>query len=228
MTNTTGIDAWGAWFEGVTLLKDKEPEAIDVEIAKSKHVAIVGAGMAGLMSYLVLSQAGMTKISIIEASQRLGGRVHTEYLSGGPFNYSYQEMGPMRFPATYRDAKTNTTVNITDHQMVFQLAEEMNRINGYDKNLSIDFIPWLQSSRNGLVYRNGVKLATGLPPTVAQIAANASLSTPTILDASTKALLDTVDSFMPDSSFNVEMANNMFKAHKDWLGRIAPPNGLPR
>ncbi|KAK3356578.1 hypothetical protein B0T25DRAFT_565931 [Lasiosphaeria hispida] len=75
----------------------------------------------------------MTYVSIIEAGQRLGG-IHTEYLSGGPFNYSYQEMGSMRFPSTYRDSATNETMNITDHQMVFQLAEE---INGHSKNLSI-------------------------------------------------------------------------------------------
>lgn len=116
MTNATGIDAWGPWFDGVELLKDKEISAFDANDAKSKDVAIVGAGMAGLMTYLVLSQAGLTNVRLIEASQRLGGRVHTEYLSGGPFDYSYQEMGPMRFPETVK--YDNESYNITDHQMV--------------------------------------------------------------------------------------------------------------
>lgn len=116
MNNDTGIDTWGPWFDGVELLQSKNLSAVDVDASKSKEIAIVGAGMSGLMTYLVLHQAGMTNVSIIEASQRLGGRVHTAYLSGGPFDYSYQEMGPMRFPETVE--YSNQTYNITDHQLV--------------------------------------------------------------------------------------------------------------
>ena len=219
MNNDTGVDSLGAWFEGVNLLKDKQPGAIDVEIAKVKEVAIVGAGMSGLMTYLVLNQAGMTNVSIIEAGDRLGGRVHTEYLSGGPFDYSYQEMGPMRFPSTYKDPASGEVMNISDHQLVFQLAEELNKLHGHNKNQSIDFTPWIQSSNNGLVYRNGVKLDTGLPPTRAQIAANASLSAPIkAQDNSTKALSASVNEYLPGSNFSIQLSKNMYKAHKDWLG----------
>ncbi|KAI8239781.1 L-amino-acid oxidase [Colletotrichum sp. SAR 10_96] len=217
MSNETGFDTLGAWFEGVNLLKDKEPAAVDVDAAKSKQIAIVGAGMAGLMSYLVLSQAGMTNISIIEAGQRLGGRVHTEYLSGGPFDYSYQEMGPMRFPETYVDPKTNATYNISDHQLVFQLAAEMNELNNHDKNLSVDFIPWIQSNVNGLSYKNGIKLANGLPPTLAQISANSSLAVATVYDDATNALSAEEEKYMPGSDFSVAMAKNMYKAHGEWV-----------
>ena len=90
MNNETGIDVWGAWFDGVALLESKNHSYVDVEEAKSKHIAIVGAGMSGLMTFLALKQAGFQNLEIIEASERLGGRVHTAYLSGGPFDYSYQ------------------------------------------------------------------------------------------------------------------------------------------
>jgi hypothetical protein len=90
MDNSTGIDVWGAWFDGVALLESKNHSYVDVEKAKSKHIAIVGAGMSGLMTFLSLRQAGFQNLEIIEASERLGGRVHTAYLSGGPFDYSYQ------------------------------------------------------------------------------------------------------------------------------------------
>lgn len=90
MDNTTGIDPWGPWFDGVALLESKNHSYVDVEEAKSKHIAIVGAGMSGLMTFLSLRQAGFQNLEIIEASERLGGRVHTTYLSGGPFDYSYQ------------------------------------------------------------------------------------------------------------------------------------------
>lgn len=90
MDNSTGIDVWGPWFDGVALLESKNHSYVDVEKAKSKHIAIVGAGMSGLMTFLSLRQAGFQNLEIIEASERLGGRVHTTYLSGGPFDYSYQ------------------------------------------------------------------------------------------------------------------------------------------
>lgn len=90
MTNASGIDAWGPWFDGVELLQSKNLSAVDVGKAKAKKIGIVGAGMAGLMTFLSLRQAGFENLEIIEAGGRLGGRVHTEYLSGGPFDYSYQ------------------------------------------------------------------------------------------------------------------------------------------
>jgi hypothetical protein len=223
MTNDTGIDPWGPWFDGVELLRGKNMSAVDVAKAKSKDIAIVGAGMSGLMTYLCLTQAGLTNVKIIEAGERLGGRVHTEYLSGGPFDYSYQEMGPMRFPSTY--TMDNATYNITDHQLVFQLAEEMNNINRHDKNLSVDFIPWYQSSSNGLQYKNGIRLPNGMPPTAAQVAANASLAIPSILDNSTQELQKAVEDSLPGAEFYVKVAQNMFKAHREFLdGGLA---GLP-
>ncbi|KAI5860302.1 flavin-containing amine oxidoreductase [Durotheca rogersii] len=215
MTSANGIDAWGPWFDGVELLKNKNHGGVDVAKAKSKDVVIVGAGMSGLMTYLVLHQAGLTNISIVEATQRLGGRVHTEYLSGGPFDYSYQEMGPMRFPETA--IYSNQTYNITDHQMVFQLAREMNRINNYDRNLSVDFIPWIQSNPNGLYYYDGIKLDTGLPPTRAQIAADPSLQIIRPLDPSTQALSDKISTITSNETFMIEVATNMFRAHRDFL-----------
>jgi monoamine oxidase len=219
MDNSTGIDVLGPWFDGVALLKNKQPGPVDVKAAKAKEVAIVGAGMSGLMSYLVLTQAGMKNIEILEAGQRLGGRVHTEYLSGKAFDYSYQEMGPMRFPYKYKNPETNETMNITDHQLVFQLASEMNRLNHNDKNLSVDFINWVQSNPNGLVYNNGFKLPSGLPPTIAQIKADPSLGSPVkALDASTNALSAALEKYLPGQDLYVELAKNMFKAHRDWIG----------
>lgn len=217
MTNASGIDPLGPWFDGVELLSQKEPSVVDVDAAKSKEIAIVGAGMSGLMTYLVLSQAGFTNISILEAGQRLGGRLHTAYLSGGPFDYSYQEMGPMRFPLTYKDPESNEVMNITDHQLVFSLASELNKINKHSQNLSVDFIPWINTNTNSFYYRNGFKLPSGLPPTVAQVRANSSLGTVVTPDAASDKLSELVDSFMPGSNFSASVAKNMYRAHKQWL-----------
>ena len=90
MDNSSGIDAEGPWFDGVAKLKNSNMSAVDTEAAKSKSIAIVGAGMAGLMTWLSLNMVGMKNISIIEASQRLGGRVHTTYF-GDPSERQYQD-----------------------------------------------------------------------------------------------------------------------------------------
>ncbi|KAK3326101.1 flavin-containing amine oxidoreductase-domain containing protein [Apodospora peruviana] len=222
MTAANGIDAWGPWFDGVKLLKDTEIKPVDAAAAKKKNIAIVGAGMSGLMTYLCLTQAGMKNVHIIEAGDRLGGRVHTVYLTGGPFDYSYQEMGPMRFPSTI--TLGNETYNVSDHQMVFQLAEELNSLNKVKKSskhtkgdLSVDFIPWLQSSPNGLYYQNGIRLANGMPPTQAMVAQNSSLKITNVPDKSALELSEKVEEALPGEEFMVEMAQNMFKAHREWL-----------
>lgn len=95
----------------------------------------------------------------------------------------------------------------------------MNRINNNDKNFSVDFIPWYQSSDNGLYYYNGIKLDTGLPPTVAQIRNDSSLAVTYPMDASTQALSDKIDALSSNETFMIELATNTFKAHKDFLGR---------
>lgn len=70
MTSASGIDAEGPWFDGVELLKEKEISALNVAEAKAKseyhtsrprfshtdalipEIAIVGAGMSGLMTWV--------------------------------------------------------------------------------------------------------------------------------------------------------------------------------
>ncbi|KEY68452.1 hypothetical protein S7711_01226, partial [Stachybotrys chartarum IBT 7711] len=225
MTNETGIDTLGAWFDGVELLTNQQPGPVHVDAAKRRDIAIVGAGMSGLMTYLVLSQAGFTNLSLIEASERLGGRVRTVYLTGGPFDYSYQEMGPMRFPYTYNDPLTNRTFPVNDHRLVFDLADELNRINDNDANYSVDFINWVQRNPNGLYYFNEQRLSTGLPPTVGQVQANSSLANPNVLDPETLALNDELLANLPGPDFFVDMAQNMFRAHREFIDSGA--GGLP-
>lgn len=91
---SAGADVFGPWFDGVELLKSSNISGVDVAAAKSKKIGIVGAGMSGLMSFLALRQAGFDNLEMIEGGDRLGGRVHTVYLSGGPFDYSYQGPTP--------------------------------------------------------------------------------------------------------------------------------------
>jgi monoamine oxidase len=100
------------------------------------------------MQYL-LDSAGLKNWRILEASQRVGGRVRTAYVNGSkPEDYQYQEMGPMRFPTAIKYAGTNETLEIQDHKMVFQLADTLNAMNNNDSALSVNFIPFIQHSTN--------------------------------------------------------------------------------
>jgi hypothetical protein len=90
------MDAEGPWFDGVAYLQEKEPEESFVAATKSKTFGILGGGMSGLMTAHLLDSVGIKDWTIVEASSRIGGRVHTSYLNASaPEDYQYQEMGPM-------------------------------------------------------------------------------------------------------------------------------------
>uniref|UniRef100_UPI0037E72AF1 L-amino-acid oxidase n=1 Tax=Semicossyphus pulcher TaxID=241346 RepID=UPI0037E72AF1 len=63
-----------------------------------RHVAIIGGGIAGLTAAKFLEDAGH-KVTIIEASNRVGGRVETFRNTKEGW---YAEMGPMRIPSFHK------------------------------------------------------------------------------------------------------------------------------
>uniref|UniRef100_A0A7N6AES9 Amine oxidase domain-containing protein n=1 Tax=Anabas testudineus TaxID=64144 RepID=A0A7N6AES9_ANATE len=65
--------------------------------ATSHHVVIGGAGVAGLTAAKLLHDAGH-KVTILEASGRIGGRVDTYRNEEG----LYAELGAMRIPTTHK------------------------------------------------------------------------------------------------------------------------------
>lgn len=133
-------------------------------------------------------------------------------------------MGPMRFPLTWTSSE-NETYTINDHQLVYQLAAEMNELNNHAANWSIDFIPWYQRNPNGLYYHDGITLPNGMPPTVTQVAEDPSLTIQRDNLPSTQELEDHIEEITTDEDFYAEMAKNMFKAHKEFLGKYSASCG---
>ncbi|XP_060540180.1 L-amino-acid oxidase-like isoform X1 [Pantherophis guttatus] len=68
------------------------------QTSNPKHVVVVGAGMAGLSAAYVLAGAGH-KVTVLEASERVGGRV-TTYRND--IEGWYVNLGPMRLPGRHR------------------------------------------------------------------------------------------------------------------------------
>ncbi|XP_007441131.1 L-amino-acid oxidase-like [Python bivittatus] len=66
--------------------------------SRSKHIVVVGAGMAGLSAAYTLSQAGH-QVTVLEASERVGGRVNTYRNEAEGW---YANLGPMRLPGRHR------------------------------------------------------------------------------------------------------------------------------
>jgi monoamine oxidase len=62
----------------------------------AKHVVILGAGIAGIAAAYELQQLGHS-VTILEGSERVGGRILTHHFADG----SYNELGAMRIPGTH-------------------------------------------------------------------------------------------------------------------------------
>jgi monoamine oxidase len=212
-------DMTGPWFDGVAYMQSKQNSGAFVAAAKSKKIAILGGGMSGLMTSLLLDSVGIHDWHITESSQRIGGRIRTKYLAGStPDQYQYQEMGPMRFPVSTKYADTNETVDIQDHKMVFQLADVLNQMNGANSSLAVNFIPWIQSSPNVPANSNGYRLPNGRIPSAAQLKANASLALAPYNAPDAEAeehAEEALESFMgitPEVLRNI--STNIYQAHK--------------
>ncbi|KAI4641437.1 uncharacterized protein J4E78_010409 [Alternaria triticimaculans] len=137
------------WFDGVAYLQQKQPDDVFVASAKNKSFGILGGGISGLATSLMLDSVGIHNWKIIESSKRIGGRIRTAYLNGtSPDEGQYHELGPMRFPYEITDSETNETFPFNDQRMIFQLADVLNELNADKEELHVKFIEWIQSSPN--------------------------------------------------------------------------------
>ncbi|TVY72659.1 L-amino-acid oxidase [Fusarium oxysporum f. sp. cubense] len=164
------FDSVGAWFYDVAKLN-----CTSVSKAPNPSIAIVGGGVSGLTTALMLDSIGLHNWEIIEASDRVGGRFRTKFVGG---TQEFAEMGPMRLPYTVTYKSDNSTYEYTEHRLTFQLAETLNEMNGNDSKWKVDFIPWIQHHPNELIAWGTGRHPDGRIPTRADIHANSSLAKP--------------------------------------------------
>lgn len=107
-----------------------------------KHIIIVGAGLAGLVAASLLKDAGHN-ITILEANNRVGGRVYT--LRSSFSNGLYFNAGPMRIPDIHSltlayikkfRLPTNLFINRTPRDIIYTNGIKT-RLNIFEHNPSI-------------------------------------------------------------------------------------------
>ena len=202
------FDSLGAWFDGVDAITHPSTAAPS---AKNSTIAIIGGGISGLATALMLDSVGVHNWEIIEASSRVGGRFRTKYLGG---TQEWAEMGPMRLPrrVTYDDGET---LEYTDHAMVFQLAEVLNNMNRNESQWRVDFIPWIQHHPNELYGLDTRRLPDGSIPTRADVEADPSLEESSSINTQEyKNTQDQMDRIMKDKNTLKSMQRDVWRAHK--------------
>jgi len=201
------FDALGTWFEDVASI-----EHAPAKRAPNVSIAIVGAGVSGLATALMLDSVGIHDWEIIEASGRVGGRYRTKFVGG---TQEYAEMGPMRLPWNVTYKSDNTTEIYTDHRMVFDLADWLNELNNNDPKWIINFAPWIQHHPNELYARGTKKLPDGRVPTRADIEANPSLGTDPIMTTEEyNSTLKKMNKILMDEKTLREIQRDPWRAHK--------------
>ncbi|KAL3431270.1 hypothetical protein BDV09DRAFT_198889 [Aspergillus tetrazonus] len=209
------FDALGTWFDGVAAIKKKAELHGGVTSGpspKDRKIAIVGAGISGLATALMLDSVGVHNWEIIEASDRVGGRFRTRYVAGTD---EWAEMGPMRLPysVTYKD--DNETLRYTDHELTFQLARILNDMNKNDPKWKIDFIPWIQHHENELIAQGTRRHPDGRIPTRGEIEADPSLkNAPEMTSAEYANTQDRMDAILKNKDTLKSIQRNVWRAHK--------------
>ncbi len=123
----------------------------------------------------------------------------------------------MRFPESIQYTGTNETLPVNDMKLTFQLADFMNTLNKGDANFTINFIPWIETSPNGLQYFHGIKKPNGLPPTVTESKNNKNYTAQIPVDPLVTKLTGIYEDTTCNPTLMAAAAKNVFTAHKAFL-----------
>ncbi|CAG8690050.1 12346_t:CDS:2, partial [Gigaspora rosea] len=127
-------------------------------VKTNPKICIIGAGMSGLFSSLLLKKAGIDDITILEYQDRVGGRIHTHYFTDDPDDEKrlYGELGAMKVPYI------KDRPDLSQHQLVFDTIDYLNKYNKKDDpNREVKLIPYIFSNPNALYYFNNKKAPSG-------------------------------------------------------------------
>lgn len=156
----------------------------------------------------------------------LCSRIRTEYFGLPESKYQYQGMGAMRIPltATFPLGNDTLTLNFTSHEIVFQLADTLNKLNNHHGSVNIDWIPFVQNSDNALSFTENKPNPDGSIPTIGDVAKNSSLGATTLHTPALDELMSKVGELMYDPPIMKLVASNLYEANKKFLGMNISPS----
>lgn len=98
----SALDCWGY---ANMLLADGAPARKSLPANKAAKIAILGAGVSGLLFSVKLKNLGYTNIELLESTDRYGGKTHTIKMDGpyppGYFEPTYCELGTCYMSPSY-------------------------------------------------------------------------------------------------------------------------------
>ncbi|CAG8584363.1 15347_t:CDS:2 [Funneliformis mosseae] len=155
---TAHLNAYYYYHEYVKKISDEETDIFPRDTpTENPKICIIGAGATGLFSALLLKEAGINDITILEVQDRIGGRIHTHYFTDDPDDERrlYGELGAMRLP--YVDGRPD----LSPHQIVFDTIDYLNEYNKDDPKKQIRTIPFIFRDSDSISYFNGKKDPSG-------------------------------------------------------------------
>lgn len=93
----------------------------------------------------------------------------------------------------------------------------MNQMNEGRPNYTVNFIPWIQQSPNGLYYFSGLKDTDGLPPTAKEVKSNPNLTVAAPVDPIVGNITDIISEITCSPDSMAAVAKNIFSAYKTFI-----------
>ena len=185
----------------------------------SKRVIVCGAGWAGLNAARILNEAGF-EVTVLEKSDRVGGRITSDYLDGFTLDRGFQVINPAY--AELKESEVLTGVEFFSLPKGLEIVTSSGLMRVGDFRSDLRYLPDLLSGKSGPFVEKLKFLNYLRKVSVDESFGSALSTTPNLFRSVLKPFLDGV--FLYDS---FEVSNRMARELIHWFikGRPGVPAG---